>query len=245
MRYISKNAFKFLNNITEIEIRNNTNLTLSNFSLASLESLNKLSIVNSNLKKIDDKILEGLKNIKEINFSGNKIENLSFINSSLVNLSKLNLTQNKITKIEKLHDLAMINEINLSHNDIRMVNSHSFYRNPNLKRLDLSFNKITFISNYSFYFSDTLKFLNLNNNPIENIEALAFYKLDYLNELLIQNTHLSKLEFEVLSKSNVPKLIILNLKNNFFSAKYNLKNAFGETCRTDINFENDYFSCWQ
>nr|BFD30800.1 hypothetical protein GTC16762_04180 [Pigmentibacter ruber] len=243
IQYIEKNSFNNLNNIEEIEIKNNKNLVLSNLSLKNLNNLKKLSILNSNIETINEKTFDDLINIVEINLSNNKINDLSFINPSMLNLKYLNLSRNKIIKVKNLHDLNSLVKLDLSHNEINEVNSNFFYRNPNLNKIDLSFNKINYLPSYAFYYSDTIVHLNLNNNPIVKLDHLAFYNLKNLTELLMHNTNLKNLEFNVFNENYLPKLVILNLKNKAFLLKYNLKNAFGGNCRNNVNFEKYYFSC--
>ncbi|KAB8038660.1 leucine-rich repeat protein [Silvanigrella paludirubra] len=239
---ISESSFNNLNNLKEINISGNRNLRLAQNSFKNLINIEKISITNSNLDNILDDVFGNLPKLKNLNLEGNNIKKIhkdAFI--YIYSLDKLYLSNNSISDLEFISQNLKISKLNLSKNNIEIINYSIYIKN--IEFLDLSFNKIKELDHYSFYYLNTLKYLNLNNNPITRISERAFYLLPNLEVLSIKDSLMNELNHSVLSSQNLPKLMILDLNNQLFTKKYNLKSAFGHICRPEVNYEKYYFTC--
>lgn len=117
-----------------------------------------------------------LNNLKYLNLSANKINNVDFI-KLFPNLQYLNLIGNQITNITFLDNLKLINKIYLGANSIGKI---PILKSESLTTLDLRTNGIKLIEGLDNL--KNLKELYLNDNEISIIEGLdSMLKLEELN----------------------------------------------------------------
>jgi len=127
-------------------------------------------------------------NLKLINFKNNNLYNndLDMIkNLFSENLIKLNLSENKFTDIkifDNEENLINLNELDLSNNKIKDIESLINCKFPNLITLNLRNNEIEDISclekSNSF---NKLEILNLSKNKIKSLNIIEIKSLEYLN----------------------------------------------------------------
>jgi Leucine-rich repeat (LRR) protein len=113
--------------------------------------------------------------LRELDFSGNKLTNLTDKTFSIWN-------------VLDLHSL------NLSNNNIEVLERYVFYGVTHLQDLDLSRNNIFSIDGETFYFTSNLTLLLLANNRLSEIKATAFSKLNRLQRLDISNNEIASVQ---------------------------------------------------
>jgi len=211
--------------ITKVYNFNNMNLDLlkiddENFS----EKINVFSASNNNLSSLENTIFskEKIKKIIKIDLSFNKfltIPNEIFKFSD--SLKILNFSNNKITNISNnIQNLKNLKELYLNNNKIINLPSEFFKLNL-LNNLDLSNNEIqTF--NEDFIFIKNLIFLNLSKNKIETLPENNWSKSNLIHLDLSFNL-IKNIPNEILEYS---KITLLNLKGNFIT-KSNLRDLKG------------------
>lgn len=161
------------------------------------QNLHHLRVLNLSYSSVNTSIqglLQGLKNLVLLNFSGNKFESGSILNGNLFqqapSLEVLILSSCELTAIqdEAFHTLRKLKHADLSYNKLTTFNTEAFF---NLKSLYLNFanNKIHIIPRDMLTILSGQSIINLSYNPLEctcsNIDLLTWYKqnMDKIEDL--------------------------------------------------------------
>lgn len=175
-------------------------------TLKEMYSLEYLNLNNKNIENLSG--IEFAKNLKKIDLSYNKIEEIRPL-SSLILLEELNLSDNEITDISNIKYLKNLKRLDLS-NVVRNLNiedeivelddlnedTHNSIKNispisdlPNLVELNLSNNEISDIS--PLLNLNNLQKLNLSGNSISNISDInkikSLINLNLSNQVIIND----------------------------------------------------------
>ena len=184
-----------------------------------IEFLTKLILYGCNLKKLDILTCIPANNLRELDLSGNKIEDIYPLSDiSYVNLITLNLGNNDIYDISPLVKVNFMNlqNLNLSHNLIVDIEPLADFPFNNLDKLKLSSNKIRNIEIFTKVPFINLTYLDLSNNKIsETTKALGSISIN--NLLHLDLSHNSIESIEGLKASQYKKLIMLELGDNDIS----------------------------
>jgi len=194
------NVFDRLPNLTELKISFTTITAIPIKLFAKSTKLVKLDLSNNEIDNFYSQSWFNLINLKELNLSGNRIQNeilVSYIFGSLSQLEKLDLSNNLIDSLQEkiLGNLTNLQELNLSGNRIvtvrvnalssNLLNLHYlnishckldriesqfFTKTPNLRTLDLSHNDLNLISSAHFENLTKLTFVDLSSNKLRIIE---------------------------------------------------------------------------
>ncbi len=135
--------------------------------------------------------------------------------NGLVNLSNINLSNNNIQIIDELTFLGLNNlcKINLSNNSLKQMNKETF---KNLKKLTN---------------------VNLNSNQINEIDKDLFKSTINLEILNLNDNHLSSIPNTIL-KDNNKKLLEVNMSNNSIT-HIQLNSVSSLQQETTIDFRNN------
>ena len=135
--------------------------------------------------------------------------------NGLVNLSNINLSNNNIQIIDELTflDLKNLCKINLSNNSLKQINKETF---KNLKKLTN---------------------VNLNSNQINEIDKDLFKSTINLEILNLNDNHLSSIPNTIL-KDNNKKLLEVNMSNNSIT-HIQLNSVSSLQQETTIDFRNN------
>jgi Leucine-rich repeat (LRR) protein len=144
--------------------------------------------------------------VQELDLSGKRLRRITNL-EKLVNLKRLNLSRNEISRMEHLHDHALLQELNLEDNRITKIEGLSALMH--LRKLELASNKISKLENLDLCVRLTQ--LSLEGNHIESLSGVE--KLVNLMELYLANNRVRNLQ-EVLHLKSLTKLIILDLSGN-------------------------------
>lgn len=199
-----------------------------------VDKIVSLDFKNNNLKNVDDlinlkEILQNNKNLKEIDFSNNKIEKITNYESDfygmLVNsqLNSINLSFNKIInlfqdvdvkKLIKKKDSKKGELKTFSNLKIKDVNQYNRYKGMIVddEEVEQDLNLI-----------DSLEYLNVSNNRLSEI-SVNILSFNNLKTLILSNNQINDISFDY-RVANFPNLITLDLGTNkiqIFPSKFYL-----------------------
>lgn len=172
-----------------LQMLENINLAKNLFEIAPLKSLqrqyffvNSVDLSHNKLREIpaDDSIMVNIKKL-DLSFnplSGNAISNIL---SEPKTVREINLAGTGITTVPRL-ETPFLKHLNLSQNNISILNVDNFERVTLLEELDLSNNNIQDMTNFSqiWRLLHNLQTLNISDNPIGSISNSDFLGLEKL-----------------------------------------------------------------
>lgn len=200
-----------------IQMLENINLAKNLFEVAPLKSLQRqyffvssVDLSHNKLKDIpaDDSIMVNIKNL-DLSFNPLSPEAVTNVLGEPKTVRELNLAGTGITEVANL-ETPFLNYLNLSYNNISMLDEKVFERTTLLETLDLSNNEISDISNYSKIWDmlHNLQKLNLSVNPIITISQSDLEGLDSLRHLSIHTLNQCE-RIEKNAFKSVPSLSVL------------------------------------
>ena len=201
-----------------------TGLTRLNLSENNIVSLSSYSFVTVELlESLDD----SLSKRDQINL----IEQDLSINRGLVNLESLDLSHNELGLLEPaaFFGLANLKDLDLSHNRLGDLPANSFSDLISLSKLNASHNQLVTFSANMFSVDNLLSELNLSNNRIANLPADSFSRLSQLRDLDLSFNATAELPAGVFSSLSSLEYLwldhnaITSLTSGTFSAVGNLR----------------------
>ncbi|KAL7672122.1 hypothetical protein ACOME3_007016 [Neoechinorhynchus agilis] len=122
-----------------------------------------------------------------------------------------NLT--KIRYVDKFIKRQKMVSLDISQNDISIIDNEDFTSFPRLQFLCLQFNKIREITPYSFINCNSMKMLDLAHNRLKDLNAMdVFFGLDHLISLNLAYNELHKLPYNAFN--NLRNIRLLNISHN-------------------------------
>lgn len=197
-------------NLRLLSIKNYRMIQLKDNIFSRLNKLEKLELVNVNLRKIDHMAFYGLEmSLLELNLDSNMLDSLpSNALGALKRLRKLTLSQNRIKQIQ----------------------ANAFFKiSSSLNTLDLSYNYLEKLDENSFNgpIQNSLKTLFIQNNELKwshyvqilfNLHQLLELNIDF-NKLSIRSSHDNANSF-IESYSEIPlNLVSLSMQGNSLTEK--------------------------
>ena len=153
-------------------------------------------------------------NLMDLDLSVNKIKNLGSKNFEFqMNLIKLNVSRNSIKNLHRdcFKGLEKLAILDLSDNLIEEINDKLYFKHlRNLKELNLSKNNIYLIETGAFDHVENLKRLVLSGNQLMKIPDDAMHSLKNLVELDLNNNLIRDVHFS----KNLTNLEIIKIRSN-------------------------------
>ncbi|KAF2365715.1 Toll/interleukin-1 receptor (TIR) domain [Trinorchestia longiramus] len=206
-------VFNHLYSLQVLFLSNNQITYLSDGIFSYLANLHTLDLSDNKLSMLESGTLKGLSVLTHFFVDNNSLEMVSeasFKNST--SLQKLSMTGNHITEIPKaITSLSLLQVLDLSHNQIAMLERSKLKGLNNLKYLILSHNFIGNISIEAIPRMAHLEFLDLSFNQIGSVEAGAFEPFTELLTLNLSHNYLSHVNGIA---APLPKLLRFNVSQN-------------------------------
>ena len=169
-----------------VSLRVSTNspapLRLESGSLSHLPNLQSLDLSSTAIRQLPDRELCKLNALVNLNISSNEIGSVHDLG---------------VSALRHLDCLPLLSNLDLSNNELSMVEGDSLLSWATLESIDLSFNYIRFISETVFDNSSALTTLRMNNNQMSLLPPGLLSSLP-LRELQLANNSLSSLPASLL-----------------------------------------------
>lgn len=207
------------------------NCVLTDFSVPNSLILNRLGI--KSFKKNWYRLSTNY--ILELLLKYNRIECANVLNDLPDTINTVSLQNNRI-RIIKNYDIRKnthVQKLDLSFNDIKIIEYDAFKEMRSLKDLDLSYNKIGDLNFVSSLSNTKLLRLNLMENNISVIPKSIFSNLGELYQLDLSFNNVKKLTSG--SFDGLRKLSLLDLHRNVIEKVYN-KTFDDLRCLRNLNF---------
>ncbi|CAH0395861.1 unnamed protein product [Bemisia tabaci] len=222
LKSIKSHAFKNVRGLKKLDLSYNTISSMDSEAFSdigqSLTSL-RLSHAFSGLRNIPGEAFKPLTNVAHLDLSYN---NFQIIHETafhyLRRVKILELQDNHIEQIHKgtfqgdIH--GFLEELYLSFNLIKQINTHTFVDISSLAHLSLDDNQISRIERRAFINLDNLRFLNLKGNKIHWISDEAFQNLPELELLDLAYNQLKSFDFACLDQVGTLSSFRLNISYN-------------------------------
>ena len=130
----------------------------------------------------------------------------------LENLKILDLSNNQIRLIDKhlFKSLHLLTHLYLNDNNVSSLHKETFAHLKSLIKIDLSFNQIKHLPKTTFHNLENLKELSLNNNQLKEINKSAFHGLFRLQKLNLGFNQLNQIDRVMFKELNNLEEIKLN-----------------------------------
>ncbi|XP_052077213.1 toll-like receptor 13 [Mytilus californianus] len=254
---VSKNAFRFLKQLTTFEISEQPQLTSDNLkdSFTSLQSsVQYLYFTANRWAFLPDKMFVGLKgnHIKALHLTGNQFRNLDCtIFQPFDRLERLHLANNKIEHIV-LKEFGTLLKLELKNNFLDIIPSFCVSSNnsssllPNVRTLDISNNYITTFQKHAFECLPKVKVLILDRVNVNILPNNIFNNMKWLRHLSLNsvgNPKLKVIEDYAFNSSTLETIHMQNCRFKFFIGMCNPETIFS-LCPKLMNLEliNNRFS---
>ncbi|XP_074527016.1 leucine-rich repeat transmembrane neuronal protein 4-like [Halichoeres trimaculatus] len=172
-----------------LSLRYNNLLVLLPYQFAHLNQLIWLYLDHNSIHTIDALAFQGVRRLKELILSSNKISllhNNTF--SAIPNLRNLDLSYNQLQTLQPGHfyGLRKLQNLHLRSNGLKQIFLRTFLECRSLEFLDLGYNRLRSLTRTTFLGLFKLKELHLEHNQFSRINFYIFPRLTNLQALYLQ-----------------------------------------------------------
>lgn len=172
-----------------LSLRYNNLLVLLPYQFAHLNQLIWLYLDHNSINAIDALAFHGVRRLKELILSSNKISHLhNNTFSAIPNLRNLDLSYNQLQLIHPGHfyGLRKLQNLHLRSNGLKQIFIRTFLECRSLEFLDLGYNRLRSLTRTTFLGLFKLKELHLEHNQFSRINFFLFPRLTNLQALYLQ-----------------------------------------------------------
>lgn len=250
-----------------LSLRYNSLLVLLPYQFAHLNQLIWLYLDHNSIRDIDALAFHGVRRLKELILSSNKITHLhNNTFSAIPNLRNLDLSYNQLQSLQPGHfyGLRKLQNLHLRSNGLKQIIIRTFLECRSLEFLDLGYNRLRSLTRTTFLGLFKLKELHLEHNQFSRINFFIFPRLTNLQALYLQwnrirsinqgvpwtwhklqKLDLSGNEIQILDPAVfqcMPNLQILNLESNKLSS-VPVKAVAAWTSLTTVSLAGNAWDC--
>uniref|UniRef100_UPI0037E9B7F5 leucine-rich repeat transmembrane neuronal protein 4-like n=1 Tax=Semicossyphus pulcher TaxID=241346 RepID=UPI0037E9B7F5 len=172
-----------------LSLRYNNLLVLLPYQFAHLNQLIWLYLDHNSITAIDALAFQGVRRLKELILSSNKISHLhNNTFSAIPNLRNLDLSYNQLQSLQPGHfyGLRKLQNLHLRSNGLKQILLRTFLECRSLEFLDLGYNRLRSLTRTTFLGLFKLKELHLEHNQFSRINFYIFPRLTSLQALYLQ-----------------------------------------------------------
>ncbi|XP_040011763.1 leucine-rich repeat transmembrane neuronal protein 4 [Xiphias gladius] len=172
-----------------LSLRYNNLLVLLPYQFAHLNQLIWLYLDHNSIDAIDALAFHGVRRLKELILSSNKITHLhNNTFSAIPNLRNLDLSYNQLQSLQPGHfyGLRKLQNLHLRSNGLKQILIRTFLECRSLEFLDLGYNRLRSLTRTTFLGLFKLKELHLEHNQFSRINFFIFPRLTNLQALYLQ-----------------------------------------------------------
>ncbi|XP_029916322.1 leucine-rich repeat transmembrane neuronal protein 4 [Myripristis murdjan] len=172
-----------------LSLRYNNLLVLLPYQFAHLNQLIWLYLDHNSISVIDALAFHGVRRLKELILSSNKITHLhNNTFSAIPNLRNLDLSYNQLQSLQPGHfyGLRKLQNLHLRSNGVKQIFVRTFLECRSLEFLDLGYNRLRSLTRTTFLGLFKLKELHLEHNQFSRINFFLFPRLTNLEALYLQ-----------------------------------------------------------
>ncbi|XP_075961104.1 leucine-rich repeat transmembrane neuronal protein 4 [Anarhichas minor] len=250
-----------------LSLRYNSLLVLLPYQFAHLNQVIWLYLDHNSIKDIDALAFHGVRRLKELILSSNKITHLhNNTFSAIPNLRNLDLSYNQLQSLQPGHfyGLRKLQNLHFRSNGLKQILIRTFLECRSLEFLDLGYNRLRSLTRTTFLGLFKLKELHLEHNQFSRINFFIFPRLTNLQALYLQwnrirsmtqgvpwtwhklqKLDLSGNEIQMLDPTVfqcMPNLQILNLESNKLSS-VPVKAVAAWTSLTTVSLAGNAWDC--
>ncbi|KAG8451021.1 hypothetical protein GDO86_003341 [Hymenochirus boettgeri] len=238
--HLEQQELGYLENLTELDLSQNTFSDIGDFNVRYLPTLVSLHLEENQLTHLPDQSFLGLVSLEELYLNHNQLHTISpKAFSGLQHLLRLHLNSNSLkyldsqwfielpalevlmvggNKVKSIQDtnfkpLLNLRSLVLAGMGLREISDLSLEGLVNLESLSLYDNKLDKVPKRALQRVPGLKFLDLNKNPIRRIQQKDFVDMAQLKELGLNNME-ELVSIDELALINLPELTKLEVTNN-------------------------------
>ncbi|GMT29309.1 hypothetical protein PFISCL1PPCAC_20606, partial [Pristionchus fissidentatus] len=175
-------AFDALDGLRRLDLSNCGLKELEQGILHGLERLEELNLKNNRLSFLPRGLFGQQRRLQMLDLSGNKLDTTSSL-SPLPSLLVLNIAGNSIKHLDRIDHLSKLEKLDASHNLVSSLPSPPSFP-PSLKFIDLSHNELRQLQTAAFDSLVDLSHLNLSHNKrLDNVQMNVFVSLTSLEYL--------------------------------------------------------------
>ncbi|KDR18629.1 Podocan-like protein 1 [Zootermopsis nevadensis] len=199
------NEFTELDSLEDLQLGHNQLISL-NGSLAPLRSLRCLNLTNNLLQEFSLQDIQGLKRLRIIDLSYNKISHLSGRMENLVEpetrIVELRLDHNLLRTLDgALMGVHGLQKLNLSNNLLEKIAPDDLIGLEDLRILDVSFNRLTTLEETSKTFLPSLEQLYASHNALTALKQ-DFHGLPTLCRADLSHNQIQSIGRDLASKTH-------------------------------------------
>lgn len=174
-----------------LDFSNNNITRLSRLNISSDNNVRKINFSNNHINAIDSGAFEEMTKLNELDLSVNNLEGVTLDAKQFINafdIKKLNMSRNPIRVIRKdvfsIVSFNLLEQLDLSHCQINSIEDDAFDLHR-LKALDLSWNDLSVLQEGAFNRLIRLVSLNLSHNKLKvlaelpELTTVKLLKFDY------------------------------------------------------------------
>lgn len=172
-----------------LSLRYNNLLGLLPYQFAHLNQLVWLYLDHNSIQAVDALAFRGVRRLKELILSSNKISQLHNSTFSAVpNLRNLDLSYNQLQSLQPGHfyGLRKLQNLHLRSNGLKQILIRTFLECRSLEFLDLGYNRLRSVTRTTFLGLFKLRELHLEHNQFSRINFFVFPRLTSLQALYLQ-----------------------------------------------------------